>query len=260
MNSNHKPIHIIANWKMNPVSFDEADNLIKIIKKGIKKSDNVEIIICPPAVYLSKIKTNSSFELGIQNIFWEDEGAYTGEISAKIAKNLKASYAIIGHSERRKYLGETDKMVNLKIKSALKNNLNPVLCIGETLKEKQQDQASEIIITQIEKALSGITKSQILNSKFQIAYEPIWAIGTGETPSINEIMSACLLIKKVISNFYDREMVEKIPILYGGSVNSKNAFDFVDKTGMDGLLIGGASLNGSEFARIVNLFGRGNLF
>jgi len=254
MSNFNKPKIIIANWKMNPVSFSEAESLIKIIKKGIKNSDNLKIIICPPSVYLSKVKTNSSFDLGIQNIFWEDEGAYTGEISAVIAKNLEIKYTIIGHSERRKYLNETDEMVNLKMQSTLKNNLNPILCIGETLKEKEQDKASEVIITQIEKALNGVTKSQISNSEFQIAYEPIWAIGTGETPSTNEIMSVCLLIKKVVSNLYDRETAEKISILYGGSVDSKNAFDFIDNTGMNGLLIGGASLNASEFVRIVKLF------
>ena len=254
LNCNNKQLFIIANWKMNPVSFGEADSLIKAIKKGIKKLDNVKIIICPPAVYLSKIKTNASFELGVQNIFWEDRGAYTGEISATIAKNLKVKYTIIGHSERRRYLNETDEMVNLKIKSALKNNLSPVLCVGETLKEKQQDRASEIITNQLMLALAGVDKSQITNYKLQIAYEPIWAIGTGKTPSVDEIMSAGLLIKKTISNLYGRETAEKIPILYGGSVNSKNAYDFVDKTGMDGLLIGGASLNASEFVRIVNLF------
>ena len=254
MSNFNKPKTIIANWKMNPVSFGEAESLIKTIKNGIQESDNNRIIICPPAVYLSKIKANSNFDLGIQNIFWEDKGAYTGEISAVIAKNLKIKYTIIGHSERRKYLNETDEMVNLKIQSALKNNISPILCIGETLKEKQEDKTSEVIIKQLKSAFNGISniKYSILN--ICIAYEPIWAIGTGETPSANEIMSVDLLIKKTISNLYDREIAEKISILYGGSVNSKNAFDFVEKTGMDGLLIGGASLNGSEFVRIVGLF------
>ena len=254
MSNFNKPKTIVANWKMNPVSFSEAESLIKTIKNGIQESDNNRIIICPPAVYLSKIKANSNFDLGIQNIFWEDKGAYTGEISAVIAKNLKIKYTIIGHSERRKYLNETDEMVNLKIQSALKNNISPILCIGETLKEKQEDKTSEVIIKQLKSAFNGISniKYSILN--ICIAYEPIWAIGTGETPSANEIMSVDLLIKKTISNLYDREIAEKISILYGGSVNSKNAFDFVEKTGMDGLLIGGASLNGSEFVRIVGLF------
>ena len=255
MTSTNKPVSIIANWKMNPVSFGEVESLMKTIKKGIKEIEDVKVIICPPAVYLSRIKPNSSFELGIQNIFWEDKGAYTGEVSAVIAKNLEIKYTIIGHSERRKYLNETDEIVNLKMRSALKNNLNPILCIGETLKEREQDKASEVITNQLKTAFEGISNLQSPISNMCIAYEPIWAIGTGETPSTNEIMSTCLLIKKVVSNLYDREMAEKISILYGGSVDSKNAFDFVDKTGMNGLLIGGASLNGSEFVRIVNLFG-----
>ncbi|MEA2097474.1 MAG: triose-phosphate isomerase [Patescibacteria group bacterium] len=255
MPNNNKPIFIIANWKMNPVSFSEVDNLIKTIKKGIKESKNVKVIICPPAVYISKIKTNTSFDLGIQDVSWEDKGAFTGEISAVMAKNLKIKHIIIGHSERRKYLNETDEMVNLKIKAALRNNLKLVLCVGETLKEKQRDEVSEVITRQIEKALKNISKFKIQNSKFKIAYEPIWAIGTGEIPLVDDVMSINLLIKKTISNLYDRKTAEKIPVLYGGSVNSKNAFDFVDKTGMDGLLIGGASLNASEFVRIVNLFG-----
>ena len=257
--NNSKPKIIVANWKMNPVSFVEADSLIKTIKKGIKASDNVKVIICPPVAYLSKIKTNSSFDLGIQNIFWEDQGAFTGEISSKMARSFGVDYVIIGHSERRKFLNETDEMVNLKIQSALRNNLNPILCIGETLEERQKDRASEIIIEQVEKALKNISKFKIqsrgLGTKFLIAYEPVWAIGSGIIPTTDEIMSAVLLIRKIISKLYDRPTAEKVSVLYGGSVNSKNALDLVDSTGMDGLLIGGASLNGSEFVRIVNLFG-----
>lgn len=249
------PTIIIANWKMNPVSFAEADNLIKAIKNGIKKSENINVVICPPAVYLSKIKPNSKFELGIQNIFWENRGAYTGEISAKMAKNLNVKYSIIGHSERRLHLGETDKMINLKIKSAIENNLIPVLCIGETLKEKKQDKTSEVIVRQLESAFKNIDKFQVSSFKFQVVYEPIWAIGTGITPAVDEIMSVALLIRKVIAKLYDRETAEKISILYGGSADSGNAYDFVRKANTNGLLIGGASLNASEFARIVNLFG-----
>ncbi len=250
---NQKQKTIIANWKMNPASFIEAENLLKTIKNGLKKSDNVKIIICPPAIYLSKIKPNSNFELGIQNIFWKDKGAYTGEISAPMAKNLNAKYAIIGHSERRIYLNETNEMVNKKLKTAFKNNLKPILCIGETPEEKNQDKTSEVISGQLEKALKNISKFQIINSRFHLAYEPIWAIGTGETPTSNEVMSAALLIKKVISNLYDRQTADNLSILYGGSVTGKNALDFLNDAGMDGLLIGGASLNGSEFLRIVNL-------
>ena len=250
---NQKQKIIIANWKMNPASFIEAENLLKTIKSGIKKSDNLKIVICPPAVYLPKMKPNSNFDLGIQNIFWEDKGAYTGEISAPIAKKLGANYAIIGHSERRIYLNETDEMVNKKIKAALKNNLKPILCIGETLEEKNQDKTSEIISSQLKSALKNISKFQVPSSKFYVAYEPIWAIGTGETPTSNEVMSAALLIRKIIAGLYDRQTADNLSILYGGSVTGKNALDFLDNAGMNGLLVGGASLNGNEFARIVNI-------
>jgi len=253
-NFDNKPIFIIANWKMNPVSFAEADNLIKTVKRGIKKSDNVKVVICPPAVYLSQIKSDLSFDLGVQNIFWEEKGAYTGEISARMAKNLGANYAIIGHSERRIYLNETDEMIKKKVKAALKNNIGPILCVGETLKEKQQDRTSNVITNQLKLALEGVDKFQVSSFKFQVAYEPVWAIGTGKTPLFDEVMSMNLLIKKTISGLYGRDAAEKMPILYGGSVDGKNAFDFVDKTGMNGLLIGGASMNASEFVRMVNLF------
>ena len=253
--SNQKQKIIIANWKMNPATFIEAENLLKTVKGGIKKSDDVKIVICPPAIYLAKIKTNSDFELGIQNIFWEDKGAYTGEVSALMARKLGIKYAIIGHSERRVYLSETDEMINKKIKAALKNNLKPILCIGETLEEKQKDRTSKIIANQLKLALKNISKFQILNSRFYFAYEPIWAIGSGETPSSNEVMSAALLIRKIIANLYDRQTADNLSVLYGGSVTSKNALDFLDNSGMNGLLIGGASLNGSEFARIAGLFG-----
>ncbi|MDF1498565.1 MAG: triose-phosphate isomerase [Patescibacteria group bacterium] len=244
---------IVANWKMNPVSFDEVNNLVSIIRKNIKKTENVKVVICSPSIFISKINNNKSFDLGIQNVFWEDQGAYTGEISAKMAKNMDIEYAIVGHSERRLYMKETDEMINQKIQSVLNSNLKPILCVGETADEKNQDLASDVIISQIEKALMGVNKSKIPN--ILIAYEPVWAIGTGEIPSINEIMSTVLLVRKIITNLYDRATAERVFVLYGGSVNGQNAFDIVDKTGMNGLLIGSASLNGSEFVRIVNLFG-----
>lgn len=256
---NNKPKFIIANWKMNPSNFAEASNILNIAAREIKSLDAIKVIICPPSVYLAKIKPASSFELGIQNIFWEDKGAYTGEISPLMAKNLGVKYAIVGHSERRIFLKEDDEMIGLKVKAALRNNITPVLCVGETLKEKRQDEASKVIINQLKSALKDVPKFHIPYSKFIIAYEPIWAIGTGETPTYDEIMSMNLLIKKTILNIYDRETAEKTPILYGGSVDSGNAFDIVEKTGADGLLIGGASINASEFVRIADLFVFNNL-
>lgn len=251
----NKPKIIIANWKMNPASFDEADILINSIKKGLKDLNNIKIVICPPFIYIPRIKTNSSFEIGVQNIFWEDSGAYTGEISPRMARNIGANYAIIGHSERRNYLGENDRIVNLKIKAALNNNLKAILCVGETREERDAEKAKEVISNQIEKNLKDIPKSYFANNKIIIAYEPIWAIGTGETPLPDEIMSMDILIRKIIAKLYDRETADKLYVLYGGSVNSKNALDFVDKAKMNGLLIGGASLNAGEFLRIVGLLG-----
>lgn len=254
MNSNNKSKFIIANWKMNPVSSKEADNIIRTVKRGIEKTDNVNVVICPPYFYIPNIKSETIFDIGVQNVFWEDSGAYTGEISSKMAKNLGVNYAIIGHSERRIHLGETDKIVNLKINSALKNSIKPILCVGESQKERNEDMAGDIIASEIEKGLEGVPSGYLVKDLI-IVYEPIWAIGTGNTPTSDEIMSMALLIRKVITKLYDRKTADNLPILYGGSVNSQNALDFVDKAGMDGLLVGGASLNASEFVRIVNLFG-----
>lgn len=250
---NIKPKIIVANWKMNPVSFKEADNIIRTIKNGIKMSESVRVVVCPPYFYIPNIKSGKSFDIGVQNVFWEDSGAFTGEISSKMARGMGAGYAIIGHSERRNYLGETDKMVNLKINSALKNNVMPILCVGESQKERDEDRAGDVIASQIEKGLEGVPSGYLVKDLI-IAYEPVWAIGTGNTPTSDEIMSMALLIRKVITKLYDRKTADNLPILYGGSVDSGNALDFVDKAGMDGLLVGGASLNASEFVRIVNLF------
>ncbi len=251
---NHKQKLIVANWKMNPVSLKEADSIIRTVKSGIKKLENVKVVICPPYFYISNIKSGTAFDVGAQNVFWEDSGAYTGEISSKMAKNLGAGYAIIGHSERRIYLGETDKIVNQKINSALKNGLKPVFCVGESREERDKDRAGDVIANEIEKGLEGVPEGYLMNNNLIIAYEPIWAIGTGNTPTSDDIMSMALLIRKVITKLYDRKIADNLPIIYGGSVNSENALDFVDKAGMDGLLVGGASLNASEFVRIVNLF------
>jgi len=254
LNIDNKRTFIIANWKMNPVDFVDAENLLRTVKSKIKKSDRVKIVICPPAVYISNMKKTPSIDFGAQNVFWKDKGAYTGEISAKMAKNLGASYAIIGHSERRIHLMETDKMVNLKILSAISNNLKPILCIGETLEEKRTGKGKNIVISQVKKALFNIPKSKLSNQNLLIAYEPIWAIGTGNTPMFGPVINVKILIRKIISELYDKKTAENLPILYGGSVNSQNAFDFVNKSEVNGLLVGGASLDGNEFARIVNLF------
>ena len=245
---------IIANWKMNPLTSEKALRLFKFAEKDLKNIEGAEVVICPPLVYLSifpKAQFTNNLKLGAQNCFWEEKGAYTGEISARMLKNLGCEYVIIGHSERKKYFGETDEMINEKLKAVLKNNLKPILCVGETKEEYVEEKTGKILISQLEIALKDISKFQISNSRFQIAYEPIWAIGTGVTPDADEIMSVRLLIKKILAKVYSRKIAEEIRILYGGSVSAKNANDFVKKTGMDGLLVGGASLKPMEFAKIV---------
>ena len=246
-----KPI-IIANWKCNPITLTEAKRLFGSVKKGLRNVKRAEVVICPPFVYLSDIKNQASgIKLGSQNCFWEEKGAFTGEISATMLKNLGCKYVIIGHSERRRIFKETDEMVNKKIQAAIKTGLKPILCIGETREEKEQEEIASVFKKQIKTAFSGIAKSKISNSGICIAYEPIWAIGSGEACGIDEAMSAKLLIQKILISFLGKPLTSKIPILYGGSVNSKNAKDFIDGAGMNGLLIGGASLNPQEFIKIV---------
>lgn len=245
---------VVANWKMNPLTSEEALRLFKIVKKELKNiENNIQIVICPPFTQLSTLSSQltTNLELGAQNCFWEEKGAYTGEISPKILRNLDCNYVIIGHSERRKYLGETDKTVSKKLKAALKNNLKPILCIGETQEQNRESKTDKVLIHQLQMALENVSKSEISNYKLQVAYEPVWAIGTGVTPNTDEIMSVKLLIRKILAKMYSRSIAEKVRILYGGSVSSKNAGDFIKHTGMDGLLVGGASLKATEFVRIV---------
>ncbi len=222
---------IVANWKCNPTSLKKAESLFNSIKKGIKGFRGVEVVICPPFLYLPiLIKPSSAHQkvvFGGQSCFWEGKGAFTGEVSPTMLKNLGCKYVIIGHSERRKYFYETETVINKKLKSALKNNLKPILCIDK--------------IPQIKKALKGITKKEV--RKITFAYEPIWAIGTGKTPTFDQAGKVNLSIKKLLGR--------KTVVLYGGSVNSKNAKGFISKSGFDGLLVGGASLKPREFVGIV---------
>ncbi len=241
-----KPI-IVANWKCNPTTSAEAKRLFSSVKKGLKNYKKADVVICPPFVYLSCLSTG--IKLGAQNCFYEEKGAFTGEVSSQMLKNLDCQYVIIGHSERRGIFKETDEMINKKVSVVIKVGIKPILCIGETKEEKGK--IAVVFKRQIKSALKGISKSKISNSGICIAYEPIWAIGSGQACGIDEAMSAKLLIQKILISFLGKPIANKISILYGGSVNSKNAKDFIDGAGMNGLLIGGASLNPKEFIKIV---------
>ncbi len=247
-----KPL-VVANWKMNPSTLGAAQRLTKTIKKNLRGVTNTEVVLCPPYIWLFTIKKElkkSRIKLGAQDSFWKGLGAYTGEISVSMIKNLGCSYVIIGHSERRQILGETDEIINLKLRRALKGGLNCILCIGETLEERQEDKMAEVVTRQLQNGLKEI--SPFLLSRLSIAYEPIWAIGGGTPPAgLDEIMTAGLFIRKVLTGLYPASAAQKLRILYGGSVAGSNAALYIKESGMNGLLVGGASLNATEFVNIV---------
>lgn len=235
---------VIANWKCNPTTLKGAKLLFRAIKKGIKKVRNTEVVICPPFIYLPILKSEAkgpsfAVSFGGQSCFYEEKGAFTGEISPKMLKDLGCQYVILGHSERRNFLKETDEMINKKIKAAMEAKLKPILCIGE----KKVRNAKGAITNQLKKDLKGISKKDF--NKIIIAYEPVWAIGTGKSCKPERAKETKDFIKKKINT----------KILYGGSVNSKNARDYI-KVAFDGLLVGGASLNAKEFVKIAKSVSR----
>jgi triosephosphate isomerase len=244
---------IIANWKMNPQSKKEAESLFMGTSKLLKNIKNVEIIICPPFPYLyikDKIK-NKNIKLGSQDVFYEKEGSFTGEVSLSMVKNFGTEFVLVGHSERR-VLGDTDSIINKKIIASLKSKINPILCIGESKRDSNGFYLS-FVKQQIEEALSGVTNLQMKNIIF--AYEPIWAIGSSAdrvaTPA--EFMEIRIFIKKIIADLYGIKTANYIKIIYGGSVNPLNAQSFIIEGQADGLLVGRDSLNPKKFSAIINL-------
>jgi triosephosphate isomerase len=239
---------LIANWKMNPQTSREARVLFEeIINVGRLK--NVETVICPPFPFLSIFGSPKSVKLGGQDIFWEAHGPYTGQVSGKMLKDLGCDYVILGHSERRQYAGESDEIINAKLKMALKCGLTPILCIGEQAGEEMSD----VLTAQLNGCLKDIGKAQI--EGIVLVYEPVWAIssgivGTGKPCLPDDALSASLFIKKITTGLYGRFLAEKIRIIYGGSVDSKNAAGYVKEARMQGVLVGGASLDHEEFSKI----------
>ncbi len=240
---------IVANWKMNPSSPKEAKVLFEAIKKGTKNIKS-EIVICPPFVYLPAVAQSvGGLVIGAQNVYFEEKGAFTGEISALMLKNIGVEYVILGHSERRKYFNETDVQINKKIKKALSVKLKVILCVGENKEEWTSGKKSEVLENQITQDLKGVTGKEIKD--IVIAYEPVWAIGTGNNCSVDETMSSVLFIRKIVLKLYNRGIADNVKILYGGSVKSDNATPYIENAGANGLLVGGASLNAEEFVKIV---------
>ena len=238
---------IIANWKMNPSAVEEGARLVRGILNQVLPKD-VELIIAPPFVYLESVKKllPKEIKLAAQDISWAERGAYTGEISGLMVKNLGCGYAIIGHSERRYKIGETEEMINLKLKAALASGLIPVLAVGE---REQGDDIMKVLSGQLKSALAGVEAPEA--GRIIIAYEPVWAIGTGLADTPDHALSAALLIRKIIGGLYSPEWASDIPVLYGGSVTGDNAAEFIGQAGINGALVGGASLELEEFLKII---------
>ncbi len=240
---------IAGNWKMNKLP-SETYNFVKEIADATENS-SCTVVCCTPFLCLSeavRAAENTHVEIGAENLYFEDSGAYTGEVSADMLLDIGVKYVIIGHSERRQYFAETDETVNLKTKKALEKGLVPIVCVGESLEERESGVTMDLISMQIKKAFMDISPD--LAKKIIIAYEPIWAIGTGKTATSDQAQEVCFGIRNVLSQLYSNDIAEEITIQYGGSMNEKNAAELLAKPDIDGGLIGGASLVAEKFAAI----------
>ncbi len=239
---------IVGNWKMN-TTVHEATELVKEMRAGLDKIDYIDKVICPPFISLAKVKElikGSSIELCAQNLYFEEKGAYTGEISPLMLADL-CEYVIIGHSERRRYFYETDDIVNKKVRAALKVELKPILCIGETLEEYEAGKTEEVVARQ----LTASSERIYYLSGLIIAYEPVWAIGTGKAATGEQANKTVGFIRQTISHQHGKGVAHDVRILYGGSVTADNIAEFVEQAEIDGALVGGASLKADQFLSIV---------
>ncbi len=247
---------VAGNWKMNKQFQDAEDLMFEIVDELTEKgSGDTEVIVCPPAVYLemsSDIAAENGFMVGAQNLSQWESGAYTGEISAEMLHSMGISHCILGHSERRTYFGETDKIIAVKVDQALKNGMIPIYCCGEVLVERQAEKHFDVVRSQVSEALFHLGKEAV--SEVIIAYEPVWAIGTGVTASSAQAQEMHAFIRSLLTEKYGEEVSQEIPILYGGSCNAKNAAELFANPDVDGGLIGGAALKAADFVTIVNSF------
>ncbi len=242
---------IAGNWKMNMLP-NEAIQFIEELAPLVKDTEN-EVILCVPYIdlfYALLTAQNTNIKIGAQNMHFAENGAYTGEVSGKMLKSINVEYVIIGHSERRQYFNETDETVNKKVKVAFENKLKPIVCVGETLEQREAGKVEEIITNQTKLALEGLTNEQVENTI--IAYEPIWAIGTGKTATKEDANYAVKAIRNKIAEIYGQTVADGVIIQYGGSVKASNAKELFEMSDIDGGLVGGASLKVEEFSKIVN--------
>ena len=252
MNSAKRRTVIAGNWKMN-FTPDEATAFINEVKPLVSGKDKCDIIFCAPYVTIAAAQAaakGSNIKIGAENVHFAEKGAYTGEVSAKMLKAIGVEYVIIGHSERRQYFGETDETVNLRTKAALAEGLKVILCLGEVKEQRLAGITDEVVSMQTKLDLADVTTEQLKN--VIIAYEPVWAIGTGLTATPEQAEETCAVIRKVIEGMYGKDAAEGITIQYGGSMNEKNAAELLAKPDVDGGLIGGASLVAEKFKAIVD--------
>lgn len=242
---------IAGNWKMNKTN-KEAVEILKELKGNVEGIEKVGIILGVPFTALTdalEATKGSNVKIAAQNMHWEEKGAFTGEISPVMLKDMGVEYVIIGHSERREYFAETDETVNKKVKSALANGLTPIVCVGEKLEDREAGNTEKVVETNVRGAFDGLTKDEML--KVIIAYEPIWAIGTGKTASPEQAEEVHKFIRGLITNMYDADTAEEITIQYGGSMKPANAKDLLAQKDIDGGLVGGASLKPADFTEII---------
>lgn len=245
-----KPI-IAGNWKMHKV-LSEANQFVEEVKGLVPSPDKMDSVVCAPALFLERLVENtngSDLKVGAQNMHFEDSGAFTGEISPAALKDLGVQYVILGHSERREMFNETDESVNKKTLAAFKHGLIPIVCCGETLEERESGKTNELVGSQIQKALTGLTPDQVKQTV--IAYEPIWAIGTGKSSSAEDANEVCAHIRSVVSEQFSSDVAEAVRIQYGGSVKPGNIAEYMAQPDIDGALVGGASLEPQSFLQLL---------
>ena len=242
---------IAGNWKMNKL-LSEAEELASGLKERLRDFDDADVVLCVPVLYVERIAgllSDSRIAVGAQNLYWEEKGAFTGEVSGPMLKSVGCEYVIVGHSERRGYFRETNQDVNKKAKAALKTGLTPILCLGETLQEREEGVTEAVVTRQLKESLEGMTEDEMLATV--IAYEPIWAIGTGRTATPQQANDVHALIRKLLTERNGSDVAEKARILYGGSVKPGNVYDLMQQPDIDGGLVGGASLDADSFEKIV---------
>ena len=252
MNRRYRKTIIAGNWKMNKTA-TETKKFAEEFKALLPKSKWCDVVLCVPSVDISaavRAFKDSRIAVGAQNLFYEPSGAYTGEISAEMLRDLGVKYVIVGHSERRAMFGETDSTVNKKVHAALEAGLNPIICVGESLDQREMGVTMDLIALQVKSALSGVAAENV--RRCVIAYEPIWAIGTGKTATGEQADEVCTFIRATIRALYGARIARSVTIQYGGSMNPGNAAELLSHEDIDGGLIGGASLDANKFMDIVN--------